>query len=57
MNPQAAVDDTISIVPMAPPVATAKSPPNPTAGARHAKNKKRVAAKHCCRIITKNQTG
>jgi hypothetical protein len=46
MNPQAAVELTISIVPMAPFVATSNKPPNPTAGAKHAKNKKQVAARH-----------
>jgi hypothetical protein len=47
MNPHAAVDDTISIVPIAPPVATANKPPKPTAGAKQAKKRKSVAAKHC----------
>jgi len=46
MNPQAAVELTISMVPMAPSVATANSPPKPTAGAKHAKNRKQMAARH-----------
>jgi hypothetical protein len=35
------------MVPIAPLVAAAKSPPNPTAGARHAKKRNNVAARHC----------
>ena len=46
INPQIAVELIISIAPMAPSVATANKPPNPTAGARQAKNKKRMAARH-----------
>ena len=46
MNPHAAVEDTISIVPIAPFVAVANNPPNPTAGARQAKNRNSVAARH-----------
>jgi hypothetical protein len=34
------------MVPIAPSVAVANNPPNPTAGARQAKNKNKVAAKH-----------
>jgi len=45
-TPQIAVLDTISAVPMALFVATAKRPPKPTAGARQAKNRNRVAARH-----------
>jgi len=45
-KPQIAVLDIISIVPIAPLVTVEKRPPKPTAGAKHAKNKKRVAARH-----------
>lgn len=47
MIPQKAVDDTISIVPMAPFVAIPNRLPNPMAGARQAKKRNNVAAKHC----------
>ena len=44
--PEAAVDDTISTVPILLPVATANNPPKPTAGARHAKKRNITAARH-----------
>ena len=44
MRPQDAVEDSISMVPIAPPVAFSNRLPKPTAGARHAKNKNTVAA-------------
>lgn len=46
-TPHAAVEETISIVPIAPLVATAKRPPKPTAGAKQAKKRNMVAATHC----------
>ena len=46
-TPHTAVEETISIVPIAPLVARAKRPPKPTAGAKHAKNRNIVAAIHC----------
>jgi hypothetical protein len=41
------VDDIISIVPIAPFVAAANKPPKPTAGAKQAKKRNRIAAKDC----------
>ena len=46
MNPLAAVELTISIVPIDPFVTAPNNAPNPTAGARHAKNRNNVAARH-----------
>ena len=42
-----AVELTISIVPIAPFVTAPNNEPKPIAGERHAKNRKRVAARHC----------
>jgi hypothetical protein len=50
-KPQIAVDETISTVPIALFVATAKRPPKPTAGAKHAKKRNIVAARLCTRHI------
>jgi hypothetical protein len=50
MMPQIAVEETISTVPIALLVATAKRPPNPTAGARHAKKRNMVAARHYSKV-------
>ena len=44
--PHAAVEETISTVPIALFVTTANKPPKPTAGARHAKKRNIVAARH-----------
>ena len=44
--PQTAVLLTISTVPMAPLVATSNRPPKPIAGAKQAKNRNMVAARH-----------
>jgi hypothetical protein len=41
------VDDIISMVPIAPFVAAANRPPKPTAGAKQAKKRNRIAAKDC----------
>mmetsp|Transcript_14605 Transcript_14605/g.33777 ORF Transcript_14605/g.33777 Transcript_14605/m.33777 type:complete len:208 (+) Transcript_14605:1960-2583(+) len=46
INPLAAVELTISMVPIALFVAASKSAPNATAGARHAKKRNMVAARH-----------
>ena len=46
-NPPTAVDVIISTEPIAFPVATSYSAPKPTAGAKHAKKRDIVAARHC----------
>jgi hypothetical protein len=43
--PQKAVELTISMAPMAPLVAVSRIPPNPMAGARHAKKRNKVVAR------------